>query len=57
MVLQNEGNIVQVTQFLPGKLHGNREKPSFSYAADALVKMTETDFGYYGELVPASEAG
>ena len=56
MVLQNEGEIVEMVIFLPGKIFGNRDHPSFSYDADVLVRMTETDYGCFGELVPAQFA-
>lgn len=56
MVLQKDGKFVEVIQFRPGRIHGNREHPSFGYDADVLVRMTETDHGCYGELVPVQFA-
>ena len=53
MVLQKDGEFVEIIQFLPAQIHGNREHPSFSYDTDVLVRMTPTDHGCYGELVPA----
>ena len=53
MVLQKDGKFVEIVQFLSGNIYGNIEHPSFRYDADVLVRMTETDHGCYGELVPA----
>lgn len=56
MALQNSGEVVELIQFLPGIIYGNLDDPSFSYDADVLLRMTETDHGCYGELVPATSA-
>ena len=52
MVLQQDGEIVEVMQFRPGRIRGNLAHPSLAYDADVLVRMTQADLGCYGELVP-----
>ena len=56
LVLQKDGEFVEVIEFIPAQIYGNREHPSFAYDADVLVRMTQNEIGCYGELVPAQTA-
>ena len=56
LVLQKGGKFVEIIEFRPAQIHGNREHPSFRYDTDVLVRMGQTDHGCFGELVPVQFA-
>lgn len=53
LVLQQDGAVIEAIQLNPATVIGNREQPRFSYSADVLIKMTQTEFGCFGELIPS----
>lgn len=56
LVLQKDGEFVEVIEFTPAQIYGNLEHPSFAYDVDVLVRMNQTDHGCFGELVPVQSA-